>query len=237
VEENGGSVEVFVAPPRAGFWSKLGPGGFASLLLALASGLLLLGLPVWWRLRQVLRATIGDLPAPSDLVLVLGRKLVHNLPSAVFRARLAHGADLWRGGFAARIAVAGGLTGDATWTEADAGRAWLLDQGMPPEAILLEDRSQHTLENLFNLRATLRKEGWRSLLLVSDPLHLARAGALARGLGLQVRCSPAPDCPPAQGTTGWWLRAVHEAFLLHWYHTGMLYSRVIRSERQLARVT
>ncbi|MEI6616958.1 MAG: cytochrome B [Cyanobium sp. ELA507] len=41
--QEGTPPEVFTAPPRAGFWSKLGPGGFASLLLAFASGLLLLG--------------------------------------------------------------------------------------------------------------------------------------------------------------------------------------------------
>jgi uncharacterized SAM-binding protein YcdF (DUF218 family) len=231
------SSEIFAAPPRSGFWSKLGPGGFASLLLAMASGLLLLGIPVWWRLREVLGAAHGEPPAPSDLILVLGRKLEEDLPTPVFTARLSHGADLWRSGLAPRIIVAGGLTGDATRTEAEAGRAWLEAQGVRPGSILTEDRSQHTLENLFNLRKTMRQEGWSSLLLVSDSLHLARAGALARGLGLQARCSPAGACPPASGTAGWWLRAFHEAFLLHWYYTGMLYSRVIRSERQLARVT
>ncbi len=235
--QEGTPPEVFTAPPRAGFWSKLGPGGFASLLLAFASGLLLLGIPVAWRLRQVLRATAGDALEDADLVLVLGRRLEADRPTAVFVARLAWGMDLWRSGKAPRIAVAGGLTGDATETEAEAGRTWLEGQGVPPDRILLEDRSQHTLENLFNLRTTLRQEGWTRLLLVSDPLHLARAGALARGLGLQARCCPAPGCPPAPGSAGWWLRAAHEAFLLHWYHTGMLYSRVIRSERQLSRVT
>jgi uncharacterized SAM-binding protein YcdF (DUF218 family) len=228
-------VQVYEAPPRAGFWSKLGPGGFASLLLALLSGLLLL--PVLWRLRQVLKASIGDLPKLADLVLVLGRRLDQDEPTAVFQARLAFGEDLWRGGLAPRIAIAGGLTGKASRTEAEAGRDWLLARGVPAGAILLEDRSQHTLENLFYLRETLRKEGWVSLLLVSDPLHLARAGALARGLRLYARCIPAVACPPARNSLRWWLRAFHEAFLLHWYHTGMLYSRVIRSEKQLARVT
>ena len=188
-------------------------------------------------LRQVLRGSIGDLPQLSDFILVLGRRLEQDRPTAVFQARLAFGEELWRGGLAPRIAVAGGLTGKATLTEAEAGRAWLLARGVPDSAILLEDRSQHTLENLFYLRETLRKEGWQALLLVSDPLHLARAGALARGLGLHARCIPAVACPPTRNSFRWWLRAFHEAFLLHWYHTGMLYSRVIKSEKQLARVT
>jgi hypothetical protein len=72
---------------------------------------------------------------------------------------------------------------------------------------------------------------------VSDPLHLARAKATALGLELEVRCSPAMDALPVQGSLAWWRRAAVEAFLLHWYHTGMVYSRVIKSERQLKRVT
>ena len=83
----------------------------------------------------------------------------------------------------------------------------------------------------------LRRQGWQRVILVSDPLHLARAATVARGLKLDIVLSPAADCPPLRGTPGWLLRAAHEAFLLHWYHVGMLYSRAIRSERLLGRVT
>jgi uncharacterized SAM-binding protein YcdF (DUF218 family) len=231
------SAHPYSAPPGASFWQKLGPGGLASILLASGSTVLLLGLPVWARLRPVLRDAGGDPLEPADAILVLGRRLEGDRLTAVFEARLAHAEALWRQGLAPRILVAGGTTGRATRSEAEAGRGWLAARGVPPGAILLEDRSQHTLENLFNVRAHLRAEGWRTLLVVSDPLHLARARATARGLGLEVRCSPAPGCPPAPGNLAWWRRAVLEAFFLHWYHTGLLYSRLIRSERQLERVT
>ena len=229
--------EPFHAPPRASFRQKLGPGGAASLGLALASALGLLLLPVGLRLRRVVADTGGDPLAPADAILVLGRRLADDAPTPVYEARLAHAGELWRQGLAPRILVAGGTTGRARRSEAEAGRDWLAARGVPVEAILLEDRSQHTLENLFNVRAHLRAEGWTTLLVVSDPLHLARARATARGLGLEVRCSPAPGCPPPQGSLAWWRRALLEAFFLHWYHTGMLYSRLIRSERQLERVT
>lgn len=229
--------QPFHAPPRASFRQKLGPGGAASLGLALASALGLLLLPVGFRLRRVMAEAGGDPLAPADAILVLGRRLEEDAPTAIYEARLAHAEGLWRQGLAPRILVAGGTTGRATRSEAEAGRDWLAARSVPPEAILLEDRSQHTLENLFNVRAHLRAEGWRTLLVVSDPLHLARARATARGLGLEVRCSPAPGCPPAPGSLAWWRRAVLEAFFLHWYHTGLLYSRLIRSRSQLERVT
>lgn len=227
----------YTAPPRSTFLQKLGPGGLVSFLLASVSALALLGWPVWGRLRRVLRGAGGDPVEPSDLILVLGRRLERDRPTVTFEARLAHAADLWRRGLAPRILVAGGLTGRAEISEAEAGCAWLRDQGIPDEALRSEDQSQHTLENLFHVRETLRAEGWRTLILVSDGLHLARAGALARGLGLAARCSSAPGCPPRRGSLAWWRRALLEAFFLHWYHTGLAYSRLIRSERQLGRVT
>ncbi|HET8902252.1 MAG TPA: YdcF family protein, partial [Holophagaceae bacterium] len=151
--------------------------------------------------------------------------------------RLAHAESLWRAGLAPSLFVAGGLTGRATRSEAEAGRAWLMERGIPPEAVLVEDQSQHTLENLFLVRETLRAQGWTTLLLVSDPLHMARATALAEGLGLITRRAPALACPPVKGGFGWWKRAAFEAFFLHWYRTGLLYSRILGSERQLERIT
>ncbi|HXC17366.1 MAG TPA: YdcF family protein [Holophagaceae bacterium] len=228
---------VYTAPARSGFWKKLGPGGFASFALAACSVILLLGLPLVWRMVQVLRGAREDAPAPADGILVLGRKLQADQPSPVFVARLAHAESLWRAGLAPRLIVAGGLTGRASISEAEAGRAWLIEHGLPMEAVLIEDQSQHTLENLFLARETLRAKGWKTLLLVSDPLHLARATALAEGLGLTTRRAPALACPPARGGFAWWKRAAFEAFFLHWYRTGLLYSHLIGSERQLERVT
>ncbi|HEY3399412.1 MAG TPA: YdcF family protein [Geothrix sp.] len=230
-------TQPFAAPPRASFWQKLGPGGVASLGLAAATGLALLGLPWVYRLRQVLQGTEGDASRSADAILVLGRRLEGDCLTPIFEARLAHAETLWRQGLAPRIFVAGGTTGRSRRSEAEVGCGWLLARGVTPGAVLMEDRSQHTLENLFNVRAHMRAEGWCTLLLVSDPLHLTRAKATARGLDLDVQCSPAPGCPPRSGSFRWWERAAHEAFLLHWYHTGMLYSRLIRSERQLERVT
>lgn len=215
----------------------LGPGALSSFVLAGLAAVGGVGIPVAACLRRVLRTAGESGAAPADAVLVLGRVLVDNQPSEVFRARLRHGLELWRAGLAPRLIVAGGLTGHASRSEADAGREQLLAWGVPAERVAIEDRSRHTLENLFNVREALRREGDHQLLLVSDPLHLERAATLARGLGLVITCSPATAAPPQPGTAGWYLRALREAYLLHWYHVGVLYSRAIGSERLLSRVT
>jgi uncharacterized SAM-binding protein YcdF (DUF218 family) len=219
------------------FLGELGPGGLSSLSLALVTGALGVGIPVAWRLRQVLHRAGGDPLARRDAVLVLGRELENDDISEIFRARLEHGAALWRDGWAERVVVSGGWTGTASRSEAAAGRQHLLTLGVPGAAIAIEERSRFTLENLYNVRETARRLGWRGVLLVSDPLHLARARTMARGLALEVLCSPALQAPPRQGTASWWVRAAREAFLIHWYHVGVTYSRLIRSDRLLSRVT
>lgn len=215
----------------------LGPGAATSLLLAATTVAGTLGGILVWRLRKVLTASAGDPLDPADAILVVGRALAEDRPTAVFRARLEHGAELLAGGLAPRLIIAGGMTGTARVSEAAAGRDYLLGRGVPEEMLLTEERSTHTLENLFNVRETLKERHWDRLIVVSDPLHLARIGALARGLGLEYRCAPATDSPPKRGGAGWWLRAWREACLLHWYHVGVAYSRFIGSERLLSRVT
>ena len=223
---------------RNSHWlTELGPGGASTLTLALASGFVGLGLPVLWRGRQVLSAASGDELRRSDAIVVLGRELVADRPTHVFQARLEHALALWRGEWAPEIVVSGGMTGRANVSEAAAGRDYLLAAGVPPAAVSIEERSRHTLENLFFVRETLRARGLARIVLVSDPLHLARAAALARGFALEVCCSPAVESPPARGSLGWWIRAGREGFLLHWYRVGLAYSRAIRSERNLSRVT
>ena len=221
--------------PRVEVWFEFfRPGTLTSFSLAVLLAVAGLGLPLLYRLREVLRQASRDSRSPADAILVLGRNLENGAPSQVFMARLAHGAELYRDGLAPRIIVAGGLTGGSDRTEAEVGREVLLGLWLPEDAVYCEGRSRHTLENLRYVRETLKDQGWRRLLVVSDPLHLARVSALARGLGLDFSCSPAV----AAAGTGirYWLRALRESFFLHWYHTGIAYSRLIRSEKLLSRV-
>jgi uncharacterized SAM-binding protein YcdF (DUF218 family) len=140
---------------------------------------------------------------------------------------------LWRDGIAPKIVVTGGLTGKASRTEAEAGREWLVAAGVPAGVIECEGASRHTLENLYNVREHF---GRCAIVIVSDPLHLARARALAENLGLNVTCCGAAAAdPPTSG--GRLARALREAALLHWYSTGVSWSRLIGSERLLSRVT
>ena len=67
----------------------------------------------------------------ADVVIVLGAAQYNGRPSAVFEARLRHAILLFDDGFSSRIlVVGGGQPGDRT-TEGEAGRTWLVSQGIP----------------------------------------------------------------------------------------------------------
>ena len=76
--------------------------------------------------------------------------------------------------------------------------------GIPDTAILIEDRSTTTRENLTHAAPILRAHGARPV-LVTDPYHVPRARLLARQLGLQAghSCPPVRSVGPRQ-----WLRHV-----------------------------
>ncbi len=59
-------------------------------------------------------------------------------------------------------------------------RRYALKQGFLARNILFENTSRNTYENLNNIRPVLRANGIDSVVIVSDPYHLARAAKMAR---------------------------------------------------------
>jgi uncharacterized SAM-binding protein YcdF (DUF218 family) len=124
-----------------------------------------------------------------QVIAVLGAAQYNGRPSATFQGRLQHAETLYERGFAARVLVLGGKRpGDRT-TEAAAGRQWLLDKGLPADAVVAVPEGSTTLESLRAAAKYLRDQGLRSVLLVSDPWHNLRIRKMARDLGLDAYVS------------------------------------------------
>jgi uncharacterized SAM-binding protein YcdF (DUF218 family) len=128
----------------------------------------------------------------GETAIVLGAAVVGDRPSPVFAARLDHAAVLYREGRAGRVLVTGGRSPEDKLAEAEAGSAYLQARGVPARAILLESRSRTTLQNLGNARAVLGKDAGEPVLIVSDPLHMRRAMAMAAAEGFDARSAPTP---------------------------------------------
>jgi uncharacterized SAM-binding protein YcdF (DUF218 family) len=131
-------------------------------------------------------------PKPADAIVVLGAAAYGRSPSPVLRERLRHALALYRFGFAPVLLFTGGKRKASDLSEAEVAGLWVQEQGVPRKDILLETRSQSTVENLRNAKKLLDAHGWKRVILVSDPLHLARARLLGERIGLDVQTSPTP---------------------------------------------
>ena len=69
--------------------------------------------------------------------------------------------------------------------------------GIPPEAIIVENRSTSTAENAREVARLLRPEATPSILLVTGPLHMRRAKLCFEKLGVRVACAPTPGTGPS----------------------------------------
>lgn len=156
-----------------------------------------------------------DNPQPADVILVLGSGLnPNNTPGRALTRRSLRGAQLYAEGYAPVVICTGGYTERRARSEADACGELLRANGVPAEAILLEEGSRSTEENALNTQAILEANGWSRVLLVSDGYHLLRARWIFDIANMQVVGTGRPDAPLFRGEI---LRAVaREGVALQW---------------------
>lgn len=65
--------------------------------------------------------------------------------------------------------------------------------GVPAADILIEEESRNTYENILYAKRLADARGLRKVLIVSDPLHMKRAVAMAGDVGLVAEPSPTPS--------------------------------------------
>ncbi len=102
--------------------------------------------------------------------------------------RVLHAARLYLAGKAPLIIVTGGnqpWTGEAE-NESQAIARFLMQLGVPEEAIRTEGRSLTTYENAVYTRELAAGEGIDRILLVTSALHMPRAAPVFRRLGFDV---------------------------------------------------
>ncbi len=136
---------------------------------------------------------VDDGPRPAALALVFGPA---EPDESAGRAR--HAASLYHAGHVPVLLLSGGGS-HLEGSEAGLMLRVVSGLGVPREAVLVEDRSRTTFENVANSVALLdqlgRLDATRTILLISCPWHMRRVSLIARGefpgrVGL--RCCPHP---------------------------------------------
>ena len=126
----------------------------------------------------------------ADAALVLGAAAWGNRPSPVYRERINEAISLYKEGRVHWIIFTGGTPEPGYPSEAEVGRQFSARHGVPLAAMLVEVDSRNTWQNLERAKVLMDHANIHSALLVSDPLHMRRAMAMATDLG--IRAEPAP---------------------------------------------
>jgi uncharacterized SAM-binding protein YcdF (DUF218 family) len=149
---------------------------------------------IWWTARQ-------DHRPRSDAIVVLGTAQYNGVPSAIFQARLEHAITLYKQGVAPTVVTVGGKRAGDAFTEAEAGRDYLAQSGVPVGALLAVPEGNDTLSSMRAVAAQFRSHGWQTAVLVSDPWHVMRSVRMADDSGIDAVGSPTRQGPAVQTRT------------------------------------
>jgi uncharacterized SAM-binding protein YcdF (DUF218 family) len=159
-------------------------------LLVLLS-ILLLGY-LFYVAKQIERQSTADEAHPADVIIVLGAAEYRGKPSPVLQRRLNHALVLYLKRLAPYVLTTGGAGGDPTFTEGEVGRAYLVEHGVPSEAILVEPEGATTAQSLDASVEIMRRMNLHSCIVVSDGYHIYRVKRLLEAQNIKVYGSPRP---------------------------------------------
>jgi uncharacterized SAM-binding protein YcdF (DUF218 family) len=142
---------------------------------------------------------ITSCPQDSQCIVVLSGYALprdRNRPRPLLGAdtlyRCLHAAELFRTGDGTPLMVTGGIVEPEKEMPplAHLMRDQLIELGVPPEQIIVEDRSTSTYENAVESGKLLAERQMKRIVLVTDALHMPRASSCFTAQGLEV--IPAP---------------------------------------------
>jgi len=126
----------------------------------------------------------------SDVAIVLGAGTNDGVLSPVFKERINHSLLLYKKGLVDKIIFTGGFGKGQKKSDSQIAKNYALKNGVPEHNILIEDKSQFTIENISESKIIMDSIGVKTALIISDPLHMKRAIKLAVNTGID--CKPSP---------------------------------------------
>lgn len=149
---------------------------FKFLQIALICGVIF----VLFSLGTVVYFGQSSKPQKSDCIIVLGCKVYGTIPSPFLSWRLDHAAKLYKEGYGNYIIVSGGQGSGEDISEAESMKRYLLSKGIDTSSVIKEDKSITTMENLSNSKDVMKKNNFKTAVIVSNKYHLRRASLIAK---------------------------------------------------------
>ena len=181
---------------------------FLVLYLLLVALLTVLGWCIWVYV-QIEHYAYEDQAVPADVICVFGAAEYDGRPSPVLRARLDHALALYEHGIAPVVMTLGGSAPGDEFSEGQVGQGYLMANGIPLRAIIAETKSRTTEEQAQRVVAIARTNGYKRIVIVSDPAHMFRIREICAREGVAVLTSPRPQLTSV-GSASEWKQVWHE---------------------------
>ena len=143
---------------------------------------------------------------PSDAVIVLGAAQFDGTPTEVFANRLDHAFELVKSGVAPRVITVGGKQPGDRFTEAQAGKRYLVSKGLKRNKIFAVKMGSDTYESIAAIALLMKMKNWKSVTVVSDPAHVARSKIIMQAFGFDAYSSPTQSGPGTEVSIDYLIR-------------------------------
>ncbi len=138
----------------------------------------------------------------AQAIVVMGTQVNGTTPSPDLAARLNHAYILYRSGLSNLIIVTGGQGKLEDVSEAQASATFLEGLGIPSSKVvmILGDDTWQTFSLLYGYA---KPRNITNILIVSDPFHMDRCGAMATDFGFTPYLSPTQHSPYGGSQVFW----------------------------------
>lgn len=127
--------------------------------------------PLIWFVAEPLK--ISQKPQKADYIVVLAGGVGESgRPGKGYEERVKYAAELYKNGFASNLIFSSGYK--YVFEEPLLMKALAVSLGIPPDAIILEDKSVNTYENINFVQEIIGRNKVSTVILVSSPYHMRR---------------------------------------------------------------
>jgi vancomycin permeability regulator SanA len=162
---------------------------FISLII-----LVIIGIPAFF-FAQVWYEAHYSKAVTADYAVVMGAAQYDGRPSDALEARLVEAKRLYDAKLIKKIVTIGsGAPGDR-YTEARAGRIWLIQNGVPRNNAIAIEKGRDTIQSVKAFTDYFKKNNISNIVIVTDPYHCKRSIFVSDDLGVNATCSPVRSGP------------------------------------------
>jgi len=160
-----------------------------ALIAVVVAYLLVFQTPAAWWLASPLQ--MSAMPESADAIVVFAGGVGESgQAGGGYQERVKTAVDLYRAQYAQYIILSSGFR--FVFHEAEVMKGLAMANGVPADAIVLEELAANTHENVLFTHEILARRGWRKILLVSSPYHMRRALLTWHGSAPEITVIPTP---------------------------------------------